>query len=77
MPVTFRTEPYRFGFIRVSTTSQPHTHVTRDNHEAKFWPEPVELAYNWGFPRHEVNRIEGTVVERREQLSEHWHDYFR
>lgn len=36
-------------------------HVDRDNFSAKFWLDPVGLAYNLGFSPHELRRIQKVI----------------
>jgi len=76
MPVILRAGPYRLGFYSRESNEPPHVHVRRERFEAKFWLEPVELAHNRGFARHEVSRIEQLVAAHRDRLLEQWHDYF-
>jgi hypothetical protein len=77
MPVALRLGPYRFFFWSRENNEPPHVHVMRERLEAKFWLEPVvEIAENWGFARHELNRIARLVQENRDVLLEQWHEHF-
>ena len=76
MPTAHRDGPYRFSFYAVDQGEPPHVHVRRDRDEAKFWLDPVRLAYNRGFSPVELNRIEHLVVRHRQKLFEAWDDYF-
>ena len=72
-----RDGPYRFFFWSREPNEPPHVHVKREQMEAKFWIDPVvELAENWGFARHEVNRISKITVLHRNRLLEKWHEHF-
>ncbi|PYS17208.1 MAG: DUF4160 domain-containing protein [Acidobacteria bacterium] len=53
-----------------------HIHVERDRQIAKFWLQPVSLAKNKGFRKHEVDRITRLVLQYEEMFVEAWHDYF-
>ena len=44
--------PYRFHFFANERGEPRHVHVERDDSEAKFWLDPVELAANEGFRAH-------------------------
>jgi hypothetical protein len=44
--------------------------------QAKFWLDPVSLAFNRGFAAHELNRVEARVNENRETLIEAWNEFF-
>ncbi len=75
-PVVLRSGPYRFYFYSHEPNEPPHIHVDRDECSAKFWLEPVGLAYNLGFSPRELRRVEEIIVEHREQLREAWRGYF-
>ena len=77
MPIVLRTGPYRIYFFSHEGQEPPHVHVDRDDASAKFWIQPVGLAYNLGFRSHELNRIERIVSSNAEAFLEAWHDYFR
>src|SRR2546425_8078113 len=53
-----------------------HIHVERDRQIAKFWLQPVSLAKNKGFRKHELDRITRLVLQYEEMFVEAWHDYF-
>jgi len=76
MPLALRFGPYRFFFWSRENNEPPHVHVKRDRLEAKFWLEPVELAQNWGFPRHELNLVSSLEDQRRDQILEKWREHF-
>jgi hypothetical protein len=48
----------------------------RDDKTCKFWLNPIALAYNHGFDRRELRRIERLVREHAPQLIEAWNEYF-
>ena len=76
-PPAFRSGPYRFYFYSHEPNEPPHVHVDRDENTAKFWLEPVSLAYNVGFRSHELTRLQKLVEEHRIELLEAWHGFFR
>ena len=76
MPTVLRVGPLRFFFYAGDGAEPPHTHVERDDSEAKFWLDPVRLERSRGFRRKEINRIRGLVEEHREQLLESWNEFF-
>ncbi len=76
MPTSIRIGPYRFFFYAGDRAEPPHTHVQRDNAEAKFWLSPVRLAWNGGFPGSELRRVEQLAEEHETVLLEKWNDYF-
>ncbi|OIP89841.1 MAG: hypothetical protein COS57_13635 [Syntrophobacterales bacterium CG03_land_8_20_14_0_80_58_14] len=75
-PVVLRSGPYRFYFVSHDLHEPPHVHVDRDDLSAKFWLDPVALAYNLGFPARELRKLETLTSERQNALLEAWNDYF-
>lgn len=72
MPTVLRIGPYRFHFYSRENDEPAHIHVARDDLEAKFWLEPVELARNFGFPDNELNKLARMVEENYATLIESW-----
>jgi hypothetical protein len=54
----------------------PHVHVDREDFSAKFWLNPVGLAYNIGFQPRELRKLEAIVLKHQKLLLEAWYDYF-
>jgi hypothetical protein len=77
MPVVLRIGPYCFLFYSEEGNEPPHIHVRRDAKLAKFWLDTLDMAYNGGYPVHEVRRIRSLVLEHRGFFLEKWDDYFR
>jgi hypothetical protein len=75
MPVVLRTGGYRFFFYAGDRDEPHHIHVRRDALEAKFWLHPVGLAWNRGFPVHELGRIQKLVRAHARELMAAWHEY--
>ncbi len=76
MPTSLRIGPYRFFFYAGDRNEPVHTHVQRENAEAKFWLGPVRLAWNRGFSGPELRRIERIAAENEARLTEIWNEYF-
>ena len=76
MPTILRILGYRIGFFSADGDEPPHVHVARDDCQAKFWLDPVRLANNIGFRRHELNEIARVLEENQQTLSNAWHEYF-
>lgn len=76
MPSVLRVGPYRFFFFMSDRPEPPHIHVRRDEKNAKYWLEPVELAKRAGFRTAELNKIERIIREHQQQLLEAWHETF-
>ena len=75
MPVVLRSGPYRFYFFSHESDEPVHIHVDRDDASAKFWIEPVRLAYNVGFRAPELRRIERLVAAHASELLEAWREF--
>ena len=76
MPTVFWDGPYAFLFFSSDRDEPPHVHVRRDRQVAKFWLEPVVLATNRSFARHELRQIERLIDEYQAGLMGAWHEYF-
>jgi hypothetical protein len=46
MPTLLRIEGFRFFFYSNEQDEPPHVHVEKGDGEAKFWLQPVALAYS-------------------------------
>jgi hypothetical protein len=76
MPVVLRKKGYRFEFYSSDGDEPPHIHVKRRRRHAKFWLNPVMLAYSGRFRPHEVTEVRKLVEEHREEFLEAWDDFF-
>ena len=66
---------FRFFFYSREETRM-HIHVEIENRELKVWLDTFELAYNHGFPDHEVTQIIKMVVKHEKILKKAWPEYF-
>ena len=76
MPTVLRIKGYRIGFFSADGDEPPHVHIAKDDNQAKFWLDPVQLAKNVGFSRHELNEVHDIVTEQQQNLLRAWHEYF-
>ena len=76
-PTVLRTGPYRLRFYNHDSVEPPHVHVDRDDLSAKFWLNPVALAYNLGYTARELRTVERIVAENQVKLIEAWNEFFR
>jgi hypothetical protein len=53
-----------------------HVHVERDDSTAKFWLDPVRVAYRGHFGLRELRTIERIVENNRYALLEQWYESF-
>jgi hypothetical protein len=68
--------PYEVYFTSHDRGEPPHVHVSREKMTAKIWLEPVRIAYNLGFSRHELRRVERLVQAHQKLCLRKWYDYF-
>ena len=72
MPTVLRSGPYRAYFYSHDLIEPPHVHVDRDDLSAKFWLDPVSLAWNLGFKSKELRVVERLLVENQAGLLAAW-----
>lgn len=77
MPTVLRENGFRFFFYSNEAGEPPHIHVEKEGKVAKFWLEPVELARTNGFKSHELTTIRDLILDRRNQLKDSWHEFFK
>lgn len=75
MPTILRVGRYRFTFFSNEGREPPHIHVKADGNQAKFWLNPVALAWNYGFKAHELNEVERITSDHQEEFLEAWHEH--
>jgi Domain of unknown function (DUF4160) len=76
VPALLRVRGYRFFFFSMEGREPPHIHVAHAEQYAKFWLEPVALAYVHGFRTNEITEIRRLVLENRQFFLEKWNEYF-
>lgn len=76
MPTVLRVGGFRFYFYSDEGSEPPHIHVIAGEKLAKYWLEPVELAFSKRFRSHELNTVRDLVIEHRQAFLEAWHDHF-
>ena len=76
MPTVMRSGPYRFFFYAGDRDEPPHVHVERDNSEAKYWLDPIQLERSNGFSRSELSKLKKLTTNNRQHLLDQWHEFF-
>ena len=76
MRTVLRSGAYRFFFYSADREEPAHVHAARGSDEAKFWLEPVRLAWSRGFSGTELRKIEAIVSEHVVELLESWNELF-
>ncbi len=77
MPEVLRFAGHRFFFFSREDNEPPHIHVETAEKTAKFWLQPVELVYSYGYNSREERRIRTIVIEHREYFLERWNAFFQ
>lgn len=73
-PTLKRIGSYRFFIYSNEGLEPAHVHVQEARKMAKFWLQPVELAYSRNFAPHELNKIKRLVDEHKDLFKEKWHE---
>ena len=76
VPTVHREGPYRFFFYSADRNEPPHVHAERDANRAKFWLQPVRLAWSGGFGAAELKQLERLVIVREQLFVRAWNEYF-
>lgn len=77
MPTIFREGPYRFFFYSNEGLEPIHVHVEASGKEAKYWIDPLVLAYSEGFRAHELSEIRSIILLRTSLIKEKWNEHFK
>lgn len=76
MPTVFREKGYRFFFYMADQYEPPHIHVTKQDDTAKFWLDPLEMAFNDRFRNHELHEIQHIIAAHLDELLAAWYKHF-
>jgi hypothetical protein len=76
MPTVFWDGPYRFFFYSNEKGEPIHIHVRIENRFAKFWIDPVRLAYSHKMRPNELREILSIIEKRRNEIITAWNEYF-
>lgn len=72
MPVILREKGYELSFVMFDLDEPMHVHVRKERKRAKFWLEPVSLAWTRGYREHELNEIERLINDNQEFIRQIW-----
>ena len=76
MPVVLFVNGYRFFFFSNESEEPVHIHVEKGDAAAKFWLNPFELEYNFGFSSRELRQIKELTDKNRLLFIQKWNEYF-
>ncbi|TVR77343.1 MAG: DUF4160 domain-containing protein [Chitinophagaceae bacterium] len=77
MPTVITVKGYRFYFYSNENDEPVHIHVEKAEGNAKYWLEPIEEVYSYGFTIRQRREIAKLVEEFQETLKEAWYEYFK
>ncbi len=67
--------PYHIFFVSFDCAEPAHIHIVRENCEAKYWLQPIRLAYNRGYRQRELNRVARMIERYHQLLMEAWNEH--
>ncbi|MDX2074794.1 MAG: DUF4160 domain-containing protein [bacterium] len=76
MPTVMQIGAYRFFFYSNENDEPRHIHIKSAENEAKYWLEPLELAWNYGFNSRELKQIERHLHDNMSYVIESWDNFF-
>jgi hypothetical protein len=78
MPVVFRHNGFRFLFYaNEGDPREPvHIHVVKDGIDAKFWLNPVRLAYNDGYDAKTQRDLLEIIEANASLIEDAWNEFF-
>jgi hypothetical protein len=78
MPVIYRYKGFRFLFYsNEGIPREPmHIHVIKDEVDAKFWLNPVRIAYNDGFNAQILRELVEVIEKNVVLFEEKWNEFF-
>lgn len=74
MPTVLRERGYRFSFYSYGLGEPIHVHVTKGGCEAKYWLQPVRLAWNRRFRQQELMEIIEILSQHETLIVEKWNE---
>ena len=75
MPTIF-INGYKFRFYSSDLNEPPHVHVIKAERVAKIWLKSLEVEYNSGYNKSELNRVSKLTEQNKAKLLEAWNEYF-
>lgn len=67
---------YKFRFYSSDVNEPPHVHAIHGENVAKIWLNPIEMEYNRGYNRAELNRVLKLTEQNQTRLLEAWNEHF-
>lgn len=76
MPTILIVNGFRFYFYSNENDEPIHIHIEKAEGNAKFWLEPVNEEYSYGFTASQKKEIKHIIHNNKQQLINSWNEYF-
>jgi hypothetical protein len=76
VPTLLHVEGYRFFFFSNEGNEPPHVHVEHGDGTAKFWLDPIGLAYSMNIGARLLRRARELVTEHAGDFRRRWQEHF-
>lgn len=76
MPTILIVNGFRFYFYSNENDEPIHVHIKKAEGNAKFWLEPIEEEYSYGFTSAQKKEIKHILKINQQQLINAWNEYF-
>jgi hypothetical protein len=75
VPTILRPRGYRIGFFSSEPDEPVHVPVAKSGNEAKFWLDPISLAWSRGFRAHDIREIVKILEEHQQNIIRIWNEH--
>lgn len=76
MPTIFYFKGYRFFFFSNENNEPVHIHVEKAESLAKFWLDPIDEVYSYGYNSKQRKEIRAIIESKLETLKQGWEKHF-
>lgn len=76
MPTVLYYKGYKFYFYSNENNEPVHIHVSKADGNAKWWLNPVEEEYSYGFTLNERKAIAKIIFENIDLFKNKWNEHF-
>jgi hypothetical protein len=76
MPTVLLTNGYRFFFFSNERNEPVHIHIEKAENYAKFWLDPLFVAFNYGFTSKDLREISEIIDENEVLIRDKWNEHF-
>ncbi len=76
MPTIKRIGPHRFFFFSNEGGEPPHVHVETAENAAKFWLNPIGMAWSAGYNSKQLRQLRELISENVQEFEQQWYEHF-